>query len=65
MAKFNETSEPMMKLNSYLREKGIYAMIHWDMLHTNPPLCITEEELDEIFEVLDKALYIVDEYYEA
>lgn len=63
MANFNQTSEPMNKLNSYLRDKGIHVMIQWNMLHTSPPLCIEEEELDEIFKVLDEALYITDKYY--
>ena len=64
MANYNQTSEPMAKLNAYLRDKGIYVMMNCNILHTNPPLCIKEEELDEIFEVLDKALNITDEYYE-
>jgi acetylornithine/succinyldiaminopimelate/putrescine aminotransferase len=30
-------------------------------IHTNPPLCITEEQLAEGFDVIDRALAIADE----
>jgi len=31
------------------------------MLHLNPPLCITEEQIMEGIEIVDKGLEIVDE----
>ena len=30
-------------------------------IHTNPPLCITEEQLDEAFAIIDGALDLADE----
>ena len=30
-------------------------------IHTNPPLCITEEQLAEGFEIIDAALDIADQ----
>jgi 4-aminobutyrate aminotransferase-like enzyme len=30
-------------------------------IHTNPPLCITEAQLDEAFAIIDGALVIADE----
>jgi taurine--2-oxoglutarate transaminase len=36
-------------------------MIANNSIHTNPPLCITEEQLAEGFEVIDAALVIADE----
>jgi taurine--2-oxoglutarate transaminase len=35
-------------------------MIRWHNIMTNPPLCITEEQLAEAFEVMDGALDIAD-----
>jgi taurine--2-oxoglutarate transaminase len=60
MAPFNGTSPEMQKLGAYLREHGIYAFINWNNLFTNPPLCITEEQLRESFAVIDRALEITD-----
>jgi taurine--2-oxoglutarate transaminase len=60
MAPFNGTGPEMQKLNAYLREQGMYAFVNWNNLFTNPPLCITETELREAFEVIDRALEITD-----
>lgn len=60
MAPFNGSSPEMQKLVGFLREQGMYAFAHWNMLHTNPPLCITEEQLRESFAIIDRALEITD-----
>jgi taurine--2-oxoglutarate transaminase len=60
MAPFNGTSAEMQKLGAYLREQGMYVFINWNNLFTNPPLCITEEQLRQSFAVIDKALEITD-----
>jgi len=60
MAPFNATSPEMQKLGGYLREQGMYAFINWNNLFTNPPLCITEEQLRDAFKVIDSALAITD-----
>jgi len=62
MSPYNSTSEAMTKFGAFLREKGIYAYVHWNMLHTNPPLSINESELKEAFAVIDEALNIPDKY---
>ena len=36
-------------------------MVINNSIHTNPPLCITEEQLAEGFEILDRALDITDQ----
>ena len=36
-------------------------MIANNSIHTNPPLCITEEQLAEGFEIIDRALDIADQ----
>ena len=60
MAPFNGTSPEMQRLGAYLREQGMYAFINWNNLFTNPPLCITEEQLRDAFAVIDNALTITD-----
>ncbi len=58
---FNGTSDEMKAIGKYLREHGVYAMIANNSIHTNPPLCITEEQLGEGFAVIDAALDIADQ----
>jgi taurine--2-oxoglutarate transaminase len=64
MAPYNSTSEAMTKLSAFLRDNGIYGYIHWHKLHTNPPLCVTENELREVFKIIDDGLKITDKYVE-
>jgi len=60
LAPFNGTSPEMQRLGAYLREQGMYVFINWNNLFTNPPLCITEEELRGAFTIIDRALDIID-----
>ena len=39
-----------------LKENGVSTFIHWNVIHVAPPLVITEEELKEGLEVIDKVL---------
>ncbi len=57
---FNGTSDEMKAIGSFLRENGLYTMIANNSIHTNPPLCITDEQLAEGFEIIDRALLIAD-----
>jgi taurine--2-oxoglutarate transaminase len=61
MTAFNGTSDEMKAVGKYLREHGLYTMITNNGISTNPPLCITEEQLAEGFEIIDAALAIADE----
>jgi taurine--2-oxoglutarate transaminase len=61
MAPFNGTSDEMKAIGGHLRRNGVYTMIANNTIHTNPPLCITEEQLAEGFDVLDAALDIADQ----
>ena len=61
LAPFNGTSEPMKAVNRYFREHGLYTFVRWHTIMTNPPLCITEDQLAEGFEIVDRALDIADE----
>jgi taurine--2-oxoglutarate transaminase len=60
MTPFNGTSDEMKAIGGFLRQHGVYAMIANNSIHTNPPLCITEAQLAEGFEVIDAALDIAD-----
>jgi taurine--2-oxoglutarate transaminase len=57
---FNGTSDEMKAIGKYLRDNGLYTMIANNSIHTNPPLCITEDELAAGFEIIDAALDIAD-----
>jgi taurine--2-oxoglutarate transaminase len=57
---FNGTSDEMKAIGKNLREAGLYTMISGNSIHTNPPLCITDDQLAEGFEILDRALDIAD-----
>jgi taurine---2-oxoglutarate transaminase len=61
MTSFNGTSDEMKAVGTYLREHGLYTMIANNSIHTNPPLCITEEQLAEGFAIIDAALDIADQ----
>ena len=56
LAPFNGTSEPMQRLARFFRENGFYTFVRWNTFFTNPPLCITEEELREGFAIIDRGL---------
>ena len=58
---FNGTSDEMKAIARFLRQNGLYTMTPNNSIHTNPPLCITEEQLAEGFAVIDRALEIADE----
>jgi taurine--2-oxoglutarate transaminase len=60
MAPFNGSSPEMAALEGRLRADGLYTMLHWNQVFTNPPLCITEEQLREGFTVIDRALDATD-----
>jgi taurine---2-oxoglutarate transaminase len=60
MAAFNSSSPEMAELGRYLLEHGVFTLLHWNQVMTNPPLTISEEQMSEGFEVLDEALAITD-----
>jgi cytochrome P450 len=43
-----------------LDERGLFTMVRWNGIMTNPPLPITEEQLAEGFGIIDEALVIAD-----
>jgi taurine--2-oxoglutarate transaminase len=57
---FNTTAPEMAALDARLRSDGLYTMTHWNAFFTNPPLCITADQLREGFAVIDGALEVTD-----
>jgi taurine--2-oxoglutarate transaminase len=60
MAPFNSSSPEMNRLGAFFKEHGLYVFIHWNTFFANPPLSITEAELREAFDVINRALEITD-----
>jgi len=59
-APFNGTSDEMKAVAKHLDDHGLFTMMRWHQIMTNPPLCITERQLAEGFAVIDGALEITD-----
>ncbi|MCC7180251.1 MAG: aminotransferase class III-fold pyridoxal phosphate-dependent enzyme [Acidobacteria bacterium] len=60
LAPFNGTSPDMQALGRFFREQGLYTFVRWNTFFTNPPLCITDTELREAFDIIDRGLAITD-----
>jgi taurine---2-oxoglutarate transaminase len=60
MAPYNGASEEMAALGRFFRENGLYTFVRWNTFFTNPPLIVTEAQLDEAFAIIDKGLEITD-----
>ncbi len=61
MTPFNGTSDEMKAIGRHFRDHGLYTLLVNNSIHTNPPLCITEDELAHGFEIIDAALDIADQ----
>ncbi len=60
MAPWNSSSPEMAAVKKFCTEHGLFIYPHWHTLLIIPPLPITEEQLQEGFDVLDQALEITD-----
>jgi taurine--2-oxoglutarate transaminase len=56
LAPYNGTSAPMQQLARSFRDEGLYTFVRWNTFFTNPPLCVTEDELRQGFQIIDRAL---------
>ncbi|HTG48348.1 MAG TPA: aminotransferase class III-fold pyridoxal phosphate-dependent enzyme [Actinomycetota bacterium] len=61
LSPFNVTNETMVAVNRALLDRGLFTMVRWNAVMTNPPLCITEEQLGDGFAILDEALAVADQ----
>jgi len=69
LVKNRKSKEPltlpqMAKVNANLRENHIIVFCSGNLLHTNPPLIINEQQLRETFVHIDKALDVADSFCE-
>ena len=60
MALWNSSSPEMSALKKYCNDHGLFLYTHWHTVLIIPPLIITEEQLKEGIDILDKALEITD-----
>ena len=60
MAPWNGSSPEMAALKKYCLDNGLFLYTHWHTVLIIPPLIITEAQLQEGMDVLDKALEITD-----
>ena len=58
---FNGTSDEMKAIGKYFRDNGLYTLVREQPILTNPPLSITDAQLAEGFEIIDRALDIADQ----
>jgi taurine--2-oxoglutarate transaminase len=65
MAPFNAKPaemEVMNKVAAKIKELGMYTFVRWNYIFTCPPLCISEEQIDEGLEIISQAIAIADEH---
>jgi len=60
MAPWNGSSPEMTALKKFCVDNGLFLYTHWHTVLIIPPLIITEAQLQEGMDVLDKALEITD-----
>lgn len=60
MAGYGMGSPEMSAIKQYLLDHGVYLYTHWNIILLIPPLIITEGELAEGFDVIEKAIKITD-----
>ena len=60
LSPFNVMNETMQQVNRALLDRGLFTMVRFNHVMTNPPLCITEEQLGDGFAILDEVLSIAD-----
>ena len=64
IAPYNGTHPAMQKLAAFFRDEGLFTFVRWSHFMCNPPLCITEEQLLEAFDIIDRGLDITDAAFE-
>lgn len=53
---YNGAHPVMGAIAKHFREQGLFTFVRWSCISTNPPLTITEEELQYGFKIIDAAL---------
>jgi len=60
MAPYNGTSDEMAALGRFFRQEGLYTFVRFNTFFTNPPLVVSEAELEEGLAIIDRGLEITD-----
>lgn len=60
---YNGSHPAMAALGRFFKENGLFTMLQWSTVMCNPPLTITEAEMAEAFEIVDRGLALVDEVF--
>ncbi len=64
-APFNATPAEMRIMNEVaasLKDQGLYTFVRWNFVFVAPPLCVTEEEIEEGLAIISNALQISDSH---
>jgi taurine--2-oxoglutarate transaminase len=64
IAPYNGSHPAMTKLAGFFRDNGLFTFSRWSSFTCIPPLCITEEQLKEGFDIIDRGLEITDAAFE-
>ena len=64
MCPFGGGPSPLDELRTRLLKRGIIVLIHWGLLQFGPPLCITKEQVEDAFKILDEEITYIDAYAE-
>lgn len=59
---FNPTPDQMQgmqRVGAFLRENGLFTFLRWNTIFANPPLCITEEQVNEGLDIIDRGLELL------
>ncbi len=62
-APFNAKLDEMTVMNKVaakIRELGMYTFVRWSFIFIAPPLCVTQEQIDEGLDIISEALKIAD-----
>lgn len=63
MSPFNgPLTEPMAKIASFFREEGLSTFVRFNWIFCCPPLIVSDDELQEGLELVDRALHLADPY---
>lgn len=64
MGEYDKSSPPLLAVQKYTREHGLFHYVHDNIILIIPPLIISNDQLDDGFEILSEALKITDNLIE-
>lgn len=65
MAPFNAGAADMAVMNKVaakIKELGMYTFVRWNYIFIAPPLCVTQEQIDEGLQIISEAIAIADQH---